>query len=434
MTAVHPIEVDGGPGGITAHLEDLRVAARQVGRVADDIGHLAAHLHAVLLHPALLVSAGFDPIGAGEVSTAIFRATDGPGGVTTLALRGAGLALALRASAARYEAVDELTRLAGPIPELIRRLPVTAAETAGVVTVSGAGAALEHLVTHDPPLVDVAVSTLAALLTARATPAAAAQLARRFPDGHAAVANLGADLAGDALGPPRSLRDLLSGIDRRTAGHSGEIDVRILTRPTPSGAPRHVVVDIPGTKTWSLAPHNPDVTSIATNLRSLAGQHTAYEEGIELAMRRAGVRPDDDVVLLGHSEGGMVAVNAATRFAQTGEFHVGRVITAGAPVSATVDRVPNSVQVLALENAGDVVPHLDGQPNPDRPNVTTVTLHHDYGDIGRNHDLSDSYLPGATDVAASSDPSVRAYLVGLTPFFNATAVRTQRFLISRTYR
>jgi hypothetical protein len=430
---VHPIEVDGGPGGITAHLEDLRVAARQVGRVADDIGHLAADLHAVLLHPALLVSAGFDPIGAGEVSAAIFRATDGPGGVTALALRGAGLALALRASAARYEAVDELTRLAGPIPELIRRLPVTAAETAGVVTVSGAGAALEHLVTRDPQLVDVAVSTLAALLTARATPAAAAQLARQFPDGHAAVANLGADLAGDALGPPRSLRDLLSGIDRRTAGQAGEVDVRILTRPARSGALRHVVVDIPGTKTWSLAAHNPDVTSIATNLRSLAGEGTAYEEGIELAMRRAGVRPDDDVVLLGHSEGGMVAVNAATRFAQTGEFHVGHVITAGAPISATVDRVPNSVQVLALENAGDVVPHLDGQPNPDRPNVTTVTLHHDYGDIGRNHDLTDSYLPGATDVAAGSDPSVRAYLVGLAPFFNATAVRTQRFLISRTY-
>ena len=76
------------------------MAARQVGRVADDIGHLAADLHAVLLHPALLVSAGFDPIGAGEVSAAIFRATDGPGGATALALRGAGLALALRASAA----------------------------------------------------------------------------------------------------------------------------------------------------------------------------------------------------------------------------------------------------------------------------------------------------------------------------------------------
>jgi hypothetical protein len=93
------------------------------------------------------------------VSAAIFRATDGPGGVTALALRGAGLALALRASAVRYQAVDDLTRLAGPIPELIRRFPMTAAETTGVVTVSGAGAALQHLVTRDPQLVDVAVST-----------------------------------------------------------------------------------------------------------------------------------------------------------------------------------------------------------------------------------------------------------------------------------
>jgi len=99
-----------------------------------------------------------------------------------------------------------------------------------------------------------------------------------------------------------------------------------------------------------------------------------------------------------------------------------------------VDRIPRPVQVLALENAGDVVPHLDGQPNPDRPNITTVTLHHDHGDIGRNHDLTDSYIPGATDVAASSDPSVRAYLGGLMPFLSATTIQTQRFLISRTYR
>ena len=434
MRAVDPIEVDGGPGGITAHVEDLRAAAGQIAQVAADVGQLSAELHAVLLHPALLISAGLDPIGAGEVSAAIFRATDGPGGVTTLALRGAGLALALRASAARYEAVDGLTRLAGPVPELIRRLPATAAETAGVATVSGTGAALQYLVTRDPQLVDVGVSTLAALLTARATPAAAAQLARQFPDGQPAVAKLGADLAGDALGPPRSLSDLLSGVDRRRTGLPGEIDVRILTRPGQPAAPRQVVVDIPGTKSWSLAARNSDVTSIATNLRSLAGERTAYEEGIEIAMRSAGVRPDDDVALLGHSEGGMVAVNAATRFAQTGEFHVGRVITAGAPISALVDRVPHSVQVLALENTGDVVPHLDGQPNPDRPNVTTVTLQHDHGDIGRNHDLTDSYLPGATDVAASSDPSVRAYLVGLAPFLDATTVQTERFRITRTYR
>jgi hypothetical protein len=391
-------------------------------------------LHAALFHPALVIAAGLDPVGAAEVSVAIFRAADGPDGVTPLALRGTSLALALRTSAARYEAVDELTRIAGPIPELVGQLPAAAAQTTGVVAASGAGAALQYLATRDPQLVDVAVSTLAALLTARATPAAAAELARRFPDGRAAVADLGVDLAGDGLGPPRSLRDLVAAVDRRAAGQPGEIDVRVLTQPAQPGAPRHVVVDIPGTKSWSLAAHNSDVTSLATNLRSLAGERTAYEEGIEVAMRQAGVRPNDDVVLVGHSEGGMVAVNAATRLAHTGEFRVSRVISAGAPISALVDRVPASVQVLALENAGDVVPHLDGRPNPDRPNVTTVTVHHDYGDVRRNHDLGDSYLPGAGDVAASSDPSVRAYLQGLAPFLDATAIQTRRFVITRSYR
>ncbi len=431
---MNPIDVDGGPGGITAHLADLRLAAQQVAQLADDVGWLAAELHAVLFHPALVIAAGLDPVGAAEVSVAIFRAADGPDGVTPLALRGTSLALALRTSAARYEAVDELTRIAGPIPELVGQLPAAAAQTTGVVAASGAGAALQYLATRDPQLVDVAVSTLAALLTARATPAAAAELARRFPDGRAAVADLGVDLAGDGLGPPRSLRDLVAAVDRRAAGQPGEIDVRVLTQPAQPGAPRHVVVDIPGTKSWSLAAHNSDVTSLATNLRSLAGERTAYEEGIEVAMRQAGVRPNDDVVLVGHSEGGMVAVNAATRLAHTGEFRVSRVISAGAPISALVDRVPASVQVLALENAGDVVPHLDGRPNPDRPNVTTVTVHHDYGDVRRNHDLGDSYLPGAADVAASSDPSVRAYLQGLAPFLDATAIQTRRFVITRSYR
>jgi pimeloyl-ACP methyl ester carboxylesterase len=150
-------------------------------------------------------------------------------------------------------------------------------------------------------------------------------------------------------------------------------------------------------------------------------------------MCRAGVRPDDDVVLVGHSEGGMVAVNAATHFAGSGEFHVGHVITAGAPAGLLMDRVPATVQVLALENAGDVVTHLDGRPNPDRANVTTVTLHRDRGDVGRNHDLADSYLLGADDVVASPDPSVQAYLRGLAPFFGAGTVHTERYLITRVY-
>jgi hypothetical protein len=433
MTGLNPVDVHGGVGGISAHVDDLHLAAGQIARLADDMGRIALQLHAVLVDPALLASAAFDPLGAADVGAALAEAADGPGGVVAAGLHAMALAVALRTAAARYEALDDLRRLAGPIPGLVRDLPAGALEATAMLVRSGLGAGMQHLVTRDPQLADVAINTLAAAWAAGTTPEAMRRLADLFPDGRPAVTALGGDPAADATGTPRSLRDLLAGLDRRNAGRPGEVDVRILATPTARSGPRRVVVDVPGTKSWSLAAHNPDVTSVATNLRALAGEPTAYEHGIGQAMRRAGVRPNDDVVLVGHSEGGLVAVNAVTHFARTGEFHVGRVITAGAPAGLLMDRVPATVQVLALENAGDVVTHLDGRRNPDRANVTTVTLHRDRGDVGRNHDLADSYLPGADDVVASPDPSVQAYLRDLAPFLGTGTVHTERYLITRVY-
>jgi len=129
----------------------------------------------------------------------------------------------------------------------------------------------------------------------------------------------------------------------------------------------------------------------------------------------------------------MVAVNAARHLASTGEFHVSHVVTAGSPIGLIAGSVPSGVDVLALENDGDVVPHLDGAQNPDRVNVTTATVRHDHGDIAANHDLDASYLPGAADVDTSDDPSVRAYLAGLGGFLTADAVQTRTYVITRGY-
>ncbi|HEY2982943.1 MAG TPA: hypothetical protein VGJ38_02245, partial [Jatrophihabitantaceae bacterium] len=180
--------------------------------------------------------------------------------------------------------------------------------------------------------------------------------------------------------------------------------------------------------------HSGDVTSIATNLRALRGAVTTYERGVLEAMRQAGVGPDDDVLMVGHSEGGMVAVNAARRAAASGEFRVRHVVTAGAPLGLIAGNVPASVNVLALENDGDVVPHLDGAENPDRLNVTTVTAHRGHGDVVANHRLDEAYLAAARDLDAGDDPSVRDYLQGLAGFLTASTVRTHTYQITRTYR
>jgi pimeloyl-ACP methyl ester carboxylesterase len=148
-------------------------------------------------------------------------------------------------------------------------------------------------------------------------------------------------------------------------------------------------------------------------------------------MHRAGVRPGDDVMLVGHSEGGLVAVQAAAACAASKRFHITHVVTAGAPIGLTAGALPSAVQVLALENHNDVVPHLDGRTNPDRTNVTTVTIDRGNGTIGTDHSVAKSYVPGAADVDASSDRSVRSFLSGASGFFGGTAVQTHTFTITR---
>jgi pimeloyl-ACP methyl ester carboxylesterase len=150
-------------------------------------------------------------------------------------------------------------------------------------------------------------------------------------------------------------------------------------------------------------------------------------------MHRAGLRATDDVMLVGHSEGGMVAVQTALACAQTGRFRVSHVVTAGSPIGLTVARLPASVRLLALENHNDLVPHLDGRSNPDKVNVTTATVLRGDGGILDDHDLTRSYLRGAGDVDASDNPSIRSFLSGAAGFFGATSIRTHTFGITRRY-
>jgi len=95
--------------------------------------------------------------------------------------------------------------------------------------------------------------------------------------------------------------------------------------------------------------------------------------------------------------------------------------------------VPPSVAVLALENAHDVVPHLDAAANPPARNVTTVTFEHDAADVLANHDIETSYVSGARDVDASRDPSVRAFVSSAGAFFDSEEVSARRFVITRSY-
>ncbi len=430
MTA--PISVRGGAGGIEAHCDDIVATARLFGRCASDSADEALRLHGYLVRPELAETAAFDPVGAGRFEARLLAALDGPGGVTPLAARCAALDVGLRVAADAYLGADRLAESLTPTIDFLRDAPHAGWDAMRTLVSTGdVRAAAERWITNNPQTADLFSGAVAGFLSGGSVTRGAALLGRVYPDGRAMVTALGRDATVDAGGPPRSLAAVMSGLARRNDGKHGEVDIRILDAA--STGQRRVIVDVPGTKDWSPARHNGDITSIATNLRALAGTSTSYERGVLQAMRQAGVRPTDDVMLVGHSEGGMVAINTAIHSATSGQFRISHVVTGGAPIGAAAAKAPRSVQVLALENERDVVPHLDDAENPDRSNVTTVVVHHDHGTIGENHDIAESYLPGAADVDASDDPSTRAYLSGLRPFLSADKVTTLTFQVTREY-
>jgi hypothetical protein len=419
-----PVSVTGGSAGLAADCAEMVALAGRFGATAVDTLGAAASMHGYLVHPAVSLSALVDPIGYAELEATLLDALDGWHGLAWAAAACGELDAQLRVAAASYETAD---RLSGALGDRVRgALSAGPAMAGALILLARTGnpiRAAEAVVAADPELADVLIDTLGIPALLRATAAA-------VPDGYGVVRAPGLDRLGSAGSPPRTLTDVLADLGRRNddARH-GAIDVRVLTLPDGS---RRAIVDITGTKSWDPLPTS-DITSMTTNGRALVGERTAYEGGVLEAMRRAGVRPRDDVMLVGHSEGGLVAVTAARDAVASGAFHVTHVVTAGAPIGLTVGALPSTVQVLALENSTDVVPHLDGVANPDRPNVTTVSARHGDGTVLGDHSIGEAYLPLAADAQSSSNRSIRDFLAGAAGYFQAKEVQTHTYQIQRRY-
>ncbi|AYF98524.1 alpha/beta hydrolase family protein [Protaetiibacter intestinalis] len=85
-------------------------------------------------------------------------------------------------------------------------------------------------------------------------------------------------------------------------------------------------------------------------------QQAAYERAVIQAMQKAGVGPDDPVMLCGFSQGGILAGKMAAD--PNSPFNIQAVFAAGASIDGM--KIPDDVAVLSLQHTGDVVPMLDG--------------------------------------------------------------------------
>jgi hypothetical protein len=190
--------------------------------------------------------------------------------------------------------------------------------------------------------------------------------------------------------------------------NNGTIEIQTITAA--DGTRRHIVY-LPGLDDLGPGSVDSDVRDVGAAVALESGVPTAYGAGVVHAMHDHGISPGEDVMVVGHSQGGMQA--AALAIQGTG-FHVTQVVTAGAPV--VPGHLPAGVQMLSLEHEGDPVPLFDAGAVDDSPGHITVTF--DSGiDVNpqSNHSFA-HYIAGAHAAEQSTDPVVHQAVGGVQPF------------------
>ena len=170
----------------------------------------------------------------------------------------------------------------------------------------------------------------------------------------------------EPITPADSLVGLMARL-RSTASADSRIRVEAFLSSVPNGTSKFVVY-VPGTQTWNPVPGaNPiDLTS---NLIGMANiRPSGGELAVSAALAAAGAKANDEVLLVGHSQGGLVAANLAAR--QNLNYKIAGIVTFGAPIGQLASQI--KVPTLAIEHRNDLVPKLDLQRNPLTNNWVTV--------------------------------------------------------------
>jgi hypothetical protein len=162
--------------------------------------------------------------------------------------------------------------------------------------------------------------------------------------------------------PPNSITELLDRLWQVSS--KGEPTVGIDFFQTADQ--RTAIVYIPGTQTLGLGDgSNP--LDLQSNIVAMQGNGLAASERAVLeAMKQAGIKPNDEVLFVGHSQGGMVAGNLAMHPA--GYIAAG-LVTIGAPIAQLkLTKLP----VMAIEHVNDPIPNVSGKVNPLTKNWVTI--------------------------------------------------------------
>ncbi|CAM3487829.1 PGAP1-like alpha/beta domain-containing protein [Nocardioides zeicaulis] len=442
-----PIEsVSGGSHGVEAGYEQMLALAERYESQAADFVEMAGLGAKVMANGDLLESAILSPGSFADAEVQVLDATTGTDGLTVRAIGIEADALGVRAVVAAFKASDALSKHATEmIDNALGRmlLPAALASLPALLLAGGAGYAYystlspaeqqalekqladdlgqllhdhpelaQHLINGGGGLIQTLLPGIGLLdpadgpIDQATTNDAARLLSLLLGNSTDYQVNPLSDLppgVGAESEVPGDLRTLIQQLDR-----TNQIDAR---DPNAQGAIQiqqvgdKYIVYIPGTDDMSPIPQDGEhARDMETNYQLIGGLDSAYGNGIKQAMLDAGLE-GKDVMLVGHSQGGMVSTSLAADPSFTQHFNVEHVVTAGSP-TAQVPHLPDGTHAIHFENRGDAVPLLDGEDNPDDPNRTTIKFDEGSSDIGGNHGL-DHYANGAAAADASSNGSIQ---------------------------
>ena len=248
--------------------------------------------------------------------------------------------------------------------------------------------------------------------------------AKFYPPGHAVSS------AGESWSVVASIQAMLGGSHDAYGYPPGSIGVVRVDRPDGS---RAWVVHLPGTEDWSTfdSPNPFDMEGnveglTAAHLEAFKQQEVLVQQLIIESLAASGALPGEDVLLTGHSGGGIHAAAAAADPAFLADVNVKMIVIAGSPARNT--GVGEGISVLDLQNENDIVTAVDFGPPAPSNNWVTVTSHrppiaNDSGLVAvlaQAHSL-ENYLGDAAALDQSDDPAMVASAEKLRSFLGVGA-------------
>ncbi|MDR1798784.1 MAG: hypothetical protein LBR19_02725 [Bifidobacteriaceae bacterium] len=129
------------------------------------------------------------------------------------------------------------------------------------------------------------------------------------------------------------------------------------------------LVEIPGTRMPDhFGGSNP--ADELTNLEAIIGDTNGVAHGVKQAMEQAGISRTEEVVMVGHSQGGIVTAGLLADPEFVKQYNVTAAMTAGSPIGLLP--VASSVALVSLEHTADPITTMDGAENPRGRHQVTV--------------------------------------------------------------